>query len=56
MTWTVTAKGEIVGRAADFGAARRGCQNDMGRTLIIHDPIGRIAAIYRDGRDISEDD
>lgn len=56
MGWTASVRGEIVGRSASFESARRGCLNDMGRTIVIHDPIGRIAAIYRDGRDISEDD
>ena len=54
--WTVSVRGEIVGRDSSFELARRGCLNDLGRTLNIHDPIGRIAAIYRDGRDISEED
>jgi hypothetical protein len=53
--WTVSDSREIVGTAASLAEAKRGCQNDMGRTLLIHDPLGRIAAMYRDGRDISEE-
>jgi len=53
MTWTVsTVRDGIVGRAASFEEACRGCLNDRGRTLTIHDPIGRIAARFRDGREI----
>lgn len=52
MSWTVsTARDGIVGRAGSFEEARRGCLNDRGRTLTIHDPTGRIAAIFRDGRE-----
>lgn len=55
MTWTVsTARDGIVGRAASFEEAARGCQNDRGRTLLIHDPTGRLAARYRDGRDLDD--
>jgi hypothetical protein len=50
--WTVsTARDGIIGRHADLESCRRGCLNDRGRLLIIHDPIGRIAALYRDGRE-----
>jgi hypothetical protein len=53
--WTVTASGEVVGVDCALESARRGCLNDMGRTLTIRDPIGRIAAIFRDGRDVNEE-
>jgi hypothetical protein len=53
--WTASVRGEIVGTSASWESARRACLGDMGRTILIHDPIGRIAAIFRDGRDISED-
>lgn len=56
MSWTASVRSEIVGRSASFESARRGCLNDTGRTIVVHNPTGRIAAIYRDGRDISEDD
>jgi len=56
VTWTVsTARDGIVGRAASYHEAMRGCLNDYGRTLIIHDPIGRIAAIMRDGRELEDE-
>jgi hypothetical protein len=53
--WTVSDQREIVGTAASLKEAARGCLNDMGRTLTIHDPIGRVRAMYRDGRELDEE-
>jgi hypothetical protein len=56
VTWTVsTSRDGIVGRAANYHEAVRGCLNDNGRLLIIHDPIGRIIALYRDGHEVDDD-
>jgi len=53
--WTVSDSREIVGTAASLAEAERGCLNDMGRLLTIHDPIGRVRAMYRDGRELNEE-
>src|SRR5690348_2119471 len=55
MTWTVSDSREIVGTAATFEQARRGCLNDMGRPLFIHDGMGRVRARFLDGRDLDTD-
>ena len=50
--WEVWDYRECVGHDSSYEAAVRGCLNDTGRLLTIIDPIGRIAALYRDGREI----
>jgi len=51
--FTVTiASGEIVGRHATCNAARSACLNDMGRTLVIHDGMGRTLGAFLDGHDL----
>lgn len=43
---------ECVGRHHTIHDAQRACRNDMGRLLTILDHMGRIAGLYRDGREI----
>lgn len=43
---------ECTSRASSLESARRGCHNDVGRLLTIFDLTGRVAALYRDGKEI----
>ena len=43
---------ECVSRDSSLLAAKRGCLNDFGRLLTVYDLDGRIAALYRDGKEI----
>lgn len=44
---------ECVSRASSLESARRGCLNDVGRLLTVFDLSGRIAALYRDGKEVN---
>lgn len=51
VTWDLRPhRMETVGHASTLDAAIRDCRNDTGRTLTVYDAIGRVAAIVRDGR------
>lgn len=45
---------EIVGRSATLTGAISACRGDDGRTLTIYDGFGRVAAMVRDGRLLTE--
>lgn len=52
--WETWDDRECVSRDNTLLAARRGCLNDEGRLLTIFDLQGRIAALYRDGREVQD--
>lgn len=54
-------RGRVSGHAT-LSDARRTCINvryttpDSGRLVTIYDPVGRIVALFRDGRELTDDD
>lgn len=55
-SWEIWGDRECLAHVGSLNSARQACGNDAGRTLTIYDPIGTIAALYRDGCDVTEDE
>lgn len=55
-SWEIWGDRECLAHVGSLNTARQACVVDAGRTLTIYDPLGTIAALHCDGRDVTENE